>query len=146
VEQGLRGGERILIENDKQQRRYFSSAESFAKSGRALAPGARFISPLLSCIAIVVVLLIPATSQADPGSDTFKARCSACHGHKGAADTMLGKNLNLRPLSSLEVQEQSDDQLFAIISRGRKKMPAFDRKLSPDQIRDLVKHIRSFKK
>jgi mono/diheme cytochrome c family protein len=59
---------------------------------------------------------------------------------------MLGRNLNLRPLASAEVQEQSDEELFSIISRGRKKrMPAFNNKLSKEQILDLVKYIRSLK-
>jgi mono/diheme cytochrome c family protein len=97
-------------------------------------------------VGIIALLLLSTFVFADAGSDTFKTRCSACHGHKGAGDSIFGRNLNVRPLGSPEVQAQSDDQLFAIISKGRKKMPAFDRKLSPDQIRDLVKHIRSFKK
>jgi mono/diheme cytochrome c family protein len=59
---------------------------------------------------------------------------------------MLGRNLNLRPLASPEVQGQSDDELFSIISRGRKKrMPAYDNRLSREQIRELVKYIRSLK-
>ena len=70
----------------------------------------------------------------------------ACHGIDGAGDTMLGKNLKLRSLASTAVQNQSDEELFSIISKGREKMPSFDRKLSPDQIHSLVQHIRSLKK
>ena len=58
---------------------------------------------------------------------------------------MLGKNLKIRSLRSPEVQKQSDEELFNIISKGRYKMPAFDRKLSKEQIRELVRHIRSLK-
>ena len=58
---------------------------------------------------------------------------------------MLGRNMNLRPLSSAEVQNQSDDQLFAIISKGKNRMPRYDRKLSRDQIHALVEYIRSLK-
>ncbi len=59
---------------------------------------------------------------------------------------MIGKNQKIRSLRSAEVQKQSDDQLFNIISKGRYKMPAFDRKLSKWEIHDLVRHIRSFSK
>ena len=83
---------------------------------------------------------------ADSGADIYKTKCSACHGKNGAGDTMLGKNLKLRPLGSDDVQKQSDDELFTIISKGKKRMPPFDHKLSKDQIRDLVKYIRSLKK
>ena len=59
---------------------------------------------------------------------------------------MLGRNLKLRPLASDAVQKQSDDELTTIISKGKNRMPPFDHKLSKDQIRDVVKHIRSLKK
>jgi mono/diheme cytochrome c family protein len=96
--------------------------------------------------ALALALFLSAYSFADAGASTFKAHCASCHGSKGAADTMLGRNLNLRPLASPEVQEQSDDELFSIISRGRKKrMPAYDNRLSKEQIRELVKYIRSLK-
>ena len=57
-----------------------------------------------------------------------------------------GKNLKLRPLASPEVQNMSDDELASIVSKGKNRMPAYGRKLSPQQISDLVKYIRSLKK
>jgi mono/diheme cytochrome c family protein len=99
-----------------------------------------------SLAVIVLALMFSTYTFADSAADIYKTKCSACHGKNGAGDTMLGKNLKLRPLGSDDVQKQSDDELFAIISRGRKRMPPFDRKLSKDQIHDLVKFIRSLKK
>jgi len=90
--------------------------------------------------------MLSACAFADSAADTYKTKCSACHGKNGAGDTMLGKNLKLRPLGSDDIQKQSDDELFTIISKGKKRMPPFDRKLSKDQIHDLVKYIRSLKK
>jgi mono/diheme cytochrome c family protein len=101
---------------------------------------------VLNAAVILLALLFSTYTFADSGADVYKTKCSACHGKNGAGDTMLGKNLKLRPLSSDEVQKQSDDELFTIISKGKKRMPPFDRKLSRDQIHDLVKHIRSLKK
>jgi mono/diheme cytochrome c family protein len=94
----------------------------------------------------MLALLFSTCALADSGADIYKTKCSACHGKNGAGDTMLGKNLKLRPLGSDEVQERSDDELFTIISKGRNRMPPFDRKLSKDQIHDVVKYIRSLKK
>ena len=99
-----------------------------------------------SLAVIVLAFMFSTYTFADSGADTYKTKCSACHGKNGAGDTMLGKNLKLRPLGSDDVQKQSDDELFTIISKGKKRMPPFDRKLSKDQIRDLVKYIRSLKK
>ena len=105
-----------------------------------------FLSAASAAAVILLALLCSTYTFADSGADIYKMKCSPCHGKNGAGDTMLGKNLKLRPLSSDDVQKQSDDELFTIISKGRKRMPPFDRKLSKDQIRDLVKYIRSLKK
>ncbi len=99
-----------------------------------------------TAILILLALLFSTYALGDSGPDIYKTKCSACHGKNGAGDTMLGKNLKLRPLASDDVQKQSDDELFTIISKGKKRMPSFDRKLSKDQIHDLVKYIRSLKK
>jgi mono/diheme cytochrome c family protein len=101
---------------------------------------------LAAAVTILLALLFSTCALADSGPDTYKTKCSACHGANGAGDTMLGKNLKLRSLASPEVQKQSDNELLTIIGKGKNRMPAFDRKLSKDQIRDLVKHIRSLKK
>ena len=92
---------------------------------------------------IVHLWLFSAGALAESTADIYKRKCAACHGASGAGDTMLGKNLKIRSLRSSEVQKLSDDELFNIISKGRYKMPAFDRKLSKDQIHDLVRHIHS---
>ena len=83
---------------------------------------------------------------ADGGADTYKAKCAACHGATGAGDTAMGKNLKLRDLGSADVQKQSDDELAAIITKGKEKMPAYDGKLTRDQIGEVVKYIRTLKK
>ncbi len=106
----------------------------------------RFRNAINSRIVVVLALLLSTCALAESGSDIYKTKCSACHGVSGAGDTMLGKNLKLRPLGSSEVQKQSDDEFVTIISRGRNRMPAFDRKLSKGQIADLVRYIRSLKK
>jgi cytochrome c6 len=102
--------------------------------------------PSKASLAILLLALLSTYTLADSGADAYKTKCSACHGANGAGDTMLGKNLKLRSLASAEVQNQSDDELAIIISKGKDKMPPYDRKLSKDQIGDVVKYIRSLKK
>ncbi|HWZ83299.1 MAG TPA: cytochrome c [Terriglobales bacterium] len=83
---------------------------------------------------------------ADGGGDIFKTRCAACHGATGAGDTTMGKNLKLADLGSPDAQKLTDDELTAIITAGKGKMPAYGTKLSKEQISDLVKFIRTLKK
>jgi mono/diheme cytochrome c family protein len=119
-----------------------SAAEVTFSNRRLVFP--RTAKPSLAVI--LLALLFSTYALADSGADIYKTKCSACHGKNGAGDTMLGKNLKLRPLGSDDVQERSDDELFTIISKGKNRMPPFDRKLSKDQIHDVVKYIRSLKK
>ena len=100
---------------------------------------------LASAVFAVVLLLLSSPTFADGGADAYKMRCSACHGLNGAGQTMIGRNLKLRPLTSPEVQNQSDAQLEAIISQGKNRMPSYSRKLSKEQIAAVVKYIRALK-
>jgi|HubBroStandDraft_4_1064222.scaffolds.fasta_scaffold31737_4 mono/diheme cytochrome c family protein len=94
----------------------------------------------------LLALLFSTYAFAESGAVIYREHCAACHGSNGSGETMLGRNLKLRSLASAEVQQQSDDDLARIISKGKSKMPAYDRKLSRDQIDDVVKYIRSLKK
>jgi cytochrome c5 len=115
-------------------------------SGRSILRGAarkRGIDVIF--LSAMLALLFSTFAFAESASDTYKKRCSACHGVRGAGETLLGKNLKLRPLGSSEVQDKSDAELTMIISKGKNKMPRFDDKLSKDQIHALVDYIRSLK-
>jgi cytochrome c6 len=99
-----------------------------------------------SLVALLVASFFSFNARADNGAEIYKERCSACHGKAGKGDTIFGKNLEIRSLASDEVQNQSDNELASIISKGKNRMPPFERKLSRDEIREVLKHIRSLKK
>jgi mono/diheme cytochrome c family protein len=98
--------------------------------------------------AIVVLLTVaigPAVLAAD-GAAVYKAKCAMCHGSDGTGQTTMGKNLKLRDLGAAAVQGQTDAQLTAIVSDGKNKMPAYKTKLSAEEIKAVVAHVRTFKK
>jgi mono/diheme cytochrome c family protein len=95
---------------------------------------------------IVIQIALALSGWAQTTNDTFKNRCAACHGKTGAGDTTIGKNLKVLDLGSMEVQKKSDEELDAIIAKGRGKMPAYENKLNREQIRGLTKFIRTLKK
>ena len=76
------------------------------------------------------------------GAAIYKGKCAMCHGADGSGDTAVGKKLGLRDLRSAPVQGQSDTQLFQVIAKGKGKMPAFEKSLGADQIRDVVAYLR----
>ncbi len=102
---------------------------------------------LRASLAVLTLALVFSTyTFAAGGAETFKAKCAACHGATGAGDTTMGKNLKIRDLGSADVQKQSDADLETAITTGKGKMPAYDGKLTKEQISDLVKYIRTLKK
>jgi cytochrome c6 len=100
----------------------------------------------VSVLALAIALASPISSFAQAGGDLFKAKCAMCHGPDGSGNTAMGKKFGLKDLGSADVQKESDDNLTGIITKGKDKMPAYDGKLTKDQITDLVKYIRTLKK
>jgi len=96
----------------------------------------------------LTLLSLPATpvSGQTPGESLYKTKCAVCHGPDGKGETAVGKANKLLDLGSTEVQKQSDDELSGIVTSGKGKMPAYGKSLKPEQIKDLVAYIRSFKK
>jgi cytochrome c6 len=92
----------------------------------------------------VIALANPARAQDSP-EGLYKAKCQACHGPDGKGETAAGKKLGTKDLHSPEVVKMSDAELFDITKKGKDKMPAYDKKLTDDQIKELIKYIRTLK-
>jgi mono/diheme cytochrome c family protein len=88
-----------------------------------------------------------ASAPADAAA-LFGRHCATCHGKDGRAKTFKAKFNHARDLTDADWQAQaSDERLFNSITAGRgKKMPAFAKKLSKEQIESLVAYVRSLKK
>ena len=78
--------------------------------------------------------------------------CAKCHGEDGKGQTRMGKQAGAKDYTDAKVQEGlKDDGAFKVIKEGltqdgKKKMDPYKDKLSDDEIKALVAHIRSFKK
>jgi cytochrome c6 len=106
----------------------------------------------IAAIVLVTAVILSgreAAAGGDPssaGADTFAAKCAACHGKDGSGNTTMGKKMALRDLGSAAVQKQTNQQFHDVTAKGRKKMPAYDKKLSAVQIDELVAYIRALAK
>jgi cytochrome c6 len=76
----------------------------------------------------------------------YKTRCATCHGPDGKGATAIGKSLGVPDFASPDAQKQSDEELAAIISNGKNKMPAYKKSLKAEQVKDLVAFIRTLGK
>ena len=76
----------------------------------------------------------------------YKTNCVLCHAADGSGSSPSGKALKAQDLRSDAVQKKSDAELTASITNGKGKMPAFGKKLKPDDIAQLVAYIRALPK
>jgi mono/diheme cytochrome c family protein len=53
--------------------------------------------------------------------------------------------MGVRDFNSPEVAKQTDAQMIELTKKGKGKMPAFESKLTDDQIKGLIKFIRTLK-
>lgn len=87
----------------------------------------------------------PIVARADDASaKLFQMKCVACHAADGSGNTPVGKTLKIKDLSDADVQKESDAAMAEIITKGKDKMPAYEKTLKPDQIKGLVAYVRSF--
>jgi len=94
--------------------------------------------------ACAMLLAVAGTARAADAAATYKAKCQLCHGPDGGGSA-AGKKLGAKDLRTAEVTKSSDGQLFDVTKKGRNKMPAFDQKLSDDEIKGVVKYLRTLK-
>ncbi len=104
------------------------------------------MTDMKTTIAILLLALASPLLATPDGAALFKTNCAICHGPDGRAQTPAGKSMKVRDLTSAEVQKLSDAELTAIISYGKGKMPSYKARLGPDDIKQLIAHIRAFKK
>jgi cytochrome c oxidase cbb3-type subunit 3 len=110
-------------------------------------------------IAIMATLLtlvpMAASAQSDPrtGKEIFEQMCAGCHGTRG--DGGEGHSGGFSPvittLANKEYMSQvPDEYLVLVIKKGGAymgkiaAMPAWETRLSDDDIRRIVAHIRTF--
>jgi cytochrome c oxidase cbb3-type subunit III len=82
----------------------------------------------------------------ETGESLFKGKCAMCHGPDGAGKTTMGQALKIPDLHSEDVQKLSDAELTQIVTKGKNKMPAYEAKLSKEQITQVVGFVRELAK
>ena len=80
------------------------------------------------------------------GNEVYLDNCVPCHGINGDGQGPLGVRLGARDFTKGEFQKGSgDEQIFNTISNGiPPKMPAWGKKLSAQERRDVAAFIRTF--
>jgi mono/diheme cytochrome c family protein len=88
----------------------------------------------------------PSAGAASPTETLYKQKCSKCHGADGSGDTSMGRIFNAPDFTdSGWWAKHSSGELVSMITRGKKNMPAFGKKLTKPQIASLATYVQRFK-
>jgi mono/diheme cytochrome c family protein len=101
---------------------------------------------LAACILAGAVVLGSAASAQGNAEKNYAAKCATCHGADGHAAVPAGKALKARDFHAPEVQSETDADMTAIIAKGKNKMPAYEKQLKENEIKDLVEYVRALGK
>ena len=96
---------------------------------------------IAALLAGTMLMSSPAKADTAAAEATFKAKCAGCHGADGKGKAAM----KTRDWSSADVQKMSDADLAAIITNGKSPMPAY-KTMTPDQVKEMVAYVRTFKK
>jgi len=118
-------------------------------------PSARMKYPITILAALLTILPMAAAPQTDPqkGKEIYDQMCAGCHGYRGDGGEghRGGFSPHIGTLANKEYMSQvPDDYLIMIIKKGGAymgkiaTMPAWEKRLSDDEIRSIVAHIRTF--
>jgi cytochrome c553 len=102
--------------------------------------------------ATLIPFILAGTSRAADAPANWTKNCASCHGKDGKGETKAGRMAGVKDQTDAQYQAGlKDDKMFAAIKDGLKeggkeKMKPFKDKLSDDEIKALVAHVRSLKK
>jgi mono/diheme cytochrome c family protein len=99
----------------------------------------------------LLVLWLSAAAMAG-APEIFAQKCAGCHGKDGKGQTTMGKKLSLKDLTDAKVQAAAKDADWekaitdgAKDAAGKTVMQPNKGKISPEDIKGLVKVCRDFK-
>ena len=80
-----------------------------------------------------------------PGALVYQIYCQPCHGGSGKGDGPVATRGFPPPPSLLadRARQLSDIQIYQIVSRGQKNMPAYAAQVPPQDRRSVIAYIRS---
>jgi cytochrome c6 len=77
-------------------------------------------------------------AQISNGQKIFESKCVKCHGIDGTKEKVGAKNLRFSKLSGVEI--------LAMMEEGKKVMPAYKKKLSPEEIKNVAEYVKTLRK
>lgn len=120
----------------------------------------QWAAPLWAIVGVLLLIAAGNTSQAGAGPETvppakgnvtkgtmlFAKHCAGCHGQEGKGDGYKLLGPDPANLTAPSITKKSDADLLKAIHKGRPNMPAWERRLSNEDSRDVLAYVRSLAK
>lgn len=99
---------------------------------------------------MAAILTCPVRAEGPAGRGVFAKQCASCHGQDAKGNVKMAKMFKLKAaaldLTDKTTRQQSDQQLIALITGGKGKMPSYQGKLSASDVAGVVAYMRSLGK
>ena len=93
----------------------------------------------LMLVLAVAALAIPAWADATPdGAALYKSKCAMCHGASGEGKAAMKTVQFPKTLAEADIVKT--------LENGKNKMPSFKGKLTPDEITQVAKFVKTLEK
>ncbi len=96
---------------------------------------------LLSALLILFAFCLSAAADGNEGEAVYKARCAVCHGKDGVPKGFAKGS----PTFTDEAWKKgiSLETIEKVVAEGKKRMPSFGKKLTPEEIRNVAAYLKA---
>jgi len=99
----------------------------------------------MSVLSIALLLATPAAFG--DTAEVYAKNCASCHAKDGTGKTKMGEKSKVQDYTDAKVQASfTDAEALKVILEGKDKMKGYKDKVTEAEAKDLVKHVRAFKK
>lgn len=92
--------------------------------------------------------IAPDEASLAAGKKIYAKRCASCHGNTGNGDGPDAVDLGIHPAKFTDpgLKEEADGALYWKITVGKKPMPDYGRRLSPEDRWNVINYLRTLSK
>jgi mono/diheme cytochrome c family protein len=95
----------------------------------------------LIILLILLAFYLPVVADENEGEKIYKARCKVCHGEDGVPKSFAEESAAFNDQAWKD--GTSLEEIEKVVAEGRKRMPAFRNKLTPEQIKAVSAYVKT---
>ncbi len=89
---------------------------------------------------ILPALFLSASAEEDVGEAIYRSRCKVCHGEDGNPKKFAEDSASFN--DEAWKKATTPEAIERVIAEGRKRMPAFKNKLTPEEIKAVSAYVK----